>query len=122
MARTRTGNVPVAALRWSVERAGIEFGLSSHTLRKALNKESIVSGDDGCFSTAEICRAVFGGLSEEKLATQREMTEKLRLENAITKASYVNKDAIAVGLDQIADAMVQIIQRSGLPKESQSTF
>src|SRR6516164_5353802 len=119
MARPTKCNVPAAALRWSVERAGLEFGMTSNTLRKALAKESIVCGPDNCFSTAEICRAVFGGLSEEKLATQRQLTRKYFLENQITEASYVSKAEILAGLGQMAAAMVSIIQTSGLPRESQ---
>jgi hypothetical protein len=58
-------NVPKDALRWSIDRAGIEFGMTGATLRKALAKESITCGGDGCFSTQEICRAVFGGLTRK---------------------------------------------------------
>ena len=84
-------NIPKAPLRWSIERAGVEFALGSQTLRKGLAKQSIVCGADGCFSTAEICRAIFGGLSEERLATQRQITKKLELENAITTGSVLSR-------------------------------
>jgi hypothetical protein len=50
------------------------------------------------------------------------MTRKLELENAITTSEYVRKDAIMAGLAQVADAMVSIIQTSGLPRESQEAI
>jgi hypothetical protein len=80
--RATKSNVPAAALRWSVVRAGVEFGLTSNTLRKALNKNSAQAGENGLYTTRQICDAVFGGLNEEKLATQRQLTRKYELENA----------------------------------------
>jgi len=40
-------NVPAAALRWSIERAGLEFGMTSNTLRKLLAKNSAKAEADG---------------------------------------------------------------------------
>jgi hypothetical protein len=80
-----------------VERAANEFGLAQDTLRKALAKASVACGVDGCFSTAEICRGVFGGLAEEKLLTQRQLTRKYQLENQITEGSLLNKAALSAG-------------------------
>jgi len=39
--------VPAAALRWSIERAGLEFGMTSNTLRKLLAKNSAKAEADG---------------------------------------------------------------------------
>jgi hypothetical protein len=78
-------NVPEVALRWSVERAGIEFGLSSATLRKALGKNCAAPDKDGCYTTAQICGALFGDLHKEKIATQRQITERITLEKQITR-------------------------------------
>jgi hypothetical protein len=99
-------------LKWSVERAGIEFGCTSNTLRKALNKNSAQPDTDGCFSTRQITDAVFGGLNEERLATQRQLTKEYSLENAITEASVLNKAALEAGFSQLADALVHVITSS----------
>jgi len=61
MPRVSKSNVPKAALRWSVERAGIEFVLTSQTLRRSLAKSSATPDADGLFSTRQITDAVFGG-------------------------------------------------------------
>ena len=112
--------MPVAALRWSIERAGIEFSMSSATLRKALAKESIVCGSDGCFSTSEICRAVFGSLSEEKLLTQRELTRKYSLENEIVEGNLLDRSALARVFATIADAISARIMSSELSRSAKS--
>jgi hypothetical protein len=55
-------NVPQAALRWSPERAAIEFGFSTATLRKALNKNSAAPDKEGLFTTQQIAAAIYGAL------------------------------------------------------------
>jgi len=83
----------------------VEFGLSILTLRKALAKNAAEPDSGGPYTTRQIGGAVYGGaLSEEKLRTQRQMTRKLELENSITEASVLNRDAPMKGLSAIADA------------------
>jgi hypothetical protein len=38
---------------------------------------------EGLYSTKQITDAVFGGLADEKLATQMQLTRKYQLENSI---------------------------------------
>ena len=114
VSRPTKSNVPAAALKWNVERTGIKFGMTSNTLRKALNKNSAIPDADGCFSTKQITDAVFGGLSEEKLLTQRELTRKYSLENQIVEASVLNRAELMKGFAGIADAMVSRIMASEL--------
>ena len=73
-------------MRWSVERAGIKFGLTSQTLRRSLAKTSATPNADGLFTTQEIIATLFGELHLEKIRTQRALARKLELENAITTA------------------------------------
>ena len=81
-------------MRWSVERAGIEFGLASVTLRKSLAKSSATADEDGLFTTRQVVDALFGSLAVEKLATQKELRRKLELENAITTASVLDRGGV----------------------------
>jgi hypothetical protein len=103
--RISRSNVSEEPLRWSVERAAREFGLSVGTLRKALNKNSARPGEDGCYSTQEITAALFGELHLEKIRTQRALARKLELENAITTASVLNRAELEKGFAQLADAL-----------------
>jgi len=45
----------------------------------------------------------------ERLKTQREITKKYSLENAVTVGSLLNRDALAQGLAAIADAITSRI-------------
>ena len=105
MSRPSKSNVPAAALRWSVERAGIEFGLASVTLRKSLAKSSATADQDGLFTTRQVVDALFGSLAVEKLATQKEVRRKLELENAITTGSVLDRGSLSKVFALIADAI-----------------
>jgi hypothetical protein len=45
------GNVPKSPLRWTIERASIEFKLAANTLRKVLNQGGAEPDQTGCYST-----------------------------------------------------------------------
>jgi hypothetical protein len=115
MARTKT-NVPQVALRWSVQRAGIEFGLTTNTLRKALNKNSAAADADGLFSTQQIVAALYGALHQEKVRTQKELADRYMLENQITRGEVLNRAEVERVCAAIADAMVSRIMASGVPR------
>jgi hypothetical protein len=118
MRRAYEGNIPAAPLKWNSERAATEFGLTGPTLRKLLAKNSAQADADGLYSTKQICDAVFGGLNEEKLLTQRQMTRKLELENQITEGSVLNRAALETGFAAVADAMVSRIMVSELDRSA----
>jgi hypothetical protein len=94
-----------------------EFNFSIPTLRAALAKNSAVPGEDGCFSTQQIVDSLFGALHLEKIRTQRATTERITLENQITRAEVLNRSALEQAFSGVADAMVSIISRSGLSKD-----
>jgi hypothetical protein len=117
--RTKS-NVPKAALRWTVERAGVEFGLSTGTLRKALGKNSAAPDADGLFSTRKVIDALYGSMAAEKLATQKQITERITLENQITCGQMLSRSELSKGLALIADAMssrIMVSELSRLAKE-----
>jgi hypothetical protein len=118
-AHSSQSNVPAAPLRWLVDRAALEFGLTPNTLRKALNKNSAQADAAGLYSTRQICDAVFGGLADEKLRTQKELTRKYALENSIMEANYLPRTELLRAFSGLADAMTSIISRSGLSREEQ---
>ena len=115
---SRPSNVPAAALRWSIERAGIEFGLTSQTLRRSLAKTSATPDADGLFTTKQIVAAVYGAFDQEKLATQKQLTRKYEIANAIAEASVLDRSELAKVLAGIADAMVHRIMASELSRSA----
>jgi hypothetical protein len=116
MSRSKS-NVPAAALRWRVERAGVEFGCSSNTLRKSLAKNSAAADQDGLFTTQQIIAALYGALHQEKLRTQRQIADRITLENQITRGELLNRAALSKAFAQIADAISsRIMWCSELPR------
>jgi hypothetical protein len=109
-------------LRWNFEAMAREFNFSIPTLRAALAKSSAVPGEDGCYSTQQICDALYGALHLEKIRTQRATTERITLENQITRAEVLNRSALMAGFAQVADAMTSIISTSGLTRQEKENL
>jgi hypothetical protein len=110
-------NVPQnVALRWNVEKAAVEFGMTPVMLARALAAISAIPGEDGCYSTAQLIEAAFGSMHQEKLATQKEIRKRYTLENAITTAGVLNRAELAKALAAIADAMVSRVMAANVPR------
>ena len=73
-------------MRWSVERAGIEFGLTKRDLAHGGRQEVRPGYGWSILDPAGCLDALYGSLAVEKLATQKEARPKLELENAVTEA------------------------------------
>jgi hypothetical protein len=103
-------NVPQnELLRWNVEKAAVEFGMTPVMLGRALARISAVPGADGCYSTAQLIEAAFGNMYQEKLATQRQVTERYSLENRVTRGEVLSRSELSKGLAGIVDAVVSRI-------------
>jgi hypothetical protein len=110
-------------LRWNLEPASREFNLSIPTIRAGLTKNSITRGADGCYSTVQICEALYGALHLEKIRTQRQLTRRYELDNAIVESSVINKAALMSALAQLADAMTsRVMAHTELPREVREDF
>src|SRR6516165_11726968 len=113
-------NVGTEPLRWNFDAMSREFNFSIPTLRAALAKNSAGPGEDGCFSTQQICDALYGALHLEKIRTQRATTERITLENQITRTEVLNRAELMKVFSAVADEMVYRIQASGLSPEEKS--
>jgi hypothetical protein len=117
MPRSSKTNVPDQPLRWSLARASVEFSLSIPTIRAGLNKNSTAAGADNCYSTSEICSAIYGALYMAKIKTQTEQAEKLRIENMVSRAELLNRRELARAFEQVADAISsRIMACSEMPR------
>jgi hypothetical protein len=118
MARTSRSNLPQdVPLKWNVEKAATEFGLSIMTLRKSLNKSSAAPDKDGLFSTRQIVAALYGALHQEKVRTQKELADRYALENAITRAELLRRSEVERVFAAIADAIKSRIMSSHLDRK-----
>jgi hypothetical protein len=94
--------------------AAREFDVAKETLRRRLGENHLEPGPDGCYGTLQLTTALYGDLYGAKLRTQNEQAEKLRLENAVTRAELLNRQKLEQALAQVADSMVSRITASNL--------
>ena len=88
---------PEKPARWSLNFASAEFGCARETLRTALRQAGQSSGDDECYSTRQICAALFGDLKAERTGLTRAQRESKELENKKASGQLIDvDDAIAI--------------------------
>lgn len=95
-----SGVVPEGAVRWSINRAAGEFNVTHQTLNKRLLVKGLKPGEDGKYSTQEICGAVFGDKEGERIRLLKEQADKIELENAQTRreqAPMIQVEKVWVG-------------------------
>jgi hypothetical protein len=116
-------NVPQhAPLRWNVEKAAREFGVNNSTLKRRLNEVSASPDKDGLYTTEQLVEALFGSMHVEKLKTQREITARYALENAITRAEVLNRAELTKGFTALADVFSTVITLSELSRREKEDF
>ena len=104
----------IKSVRWNIESAAREFGINPRTLSARIRKEGLLPGKDKLFSTADICRAVFGDMEVERLRKTREEADKLALENDKTRGALVEADKVYKWAEGVFVALRQGILASGL--------
>jgi hypothetical protein len=109
-------------LHWSIERASREFNLAPVTLSKFLRQSDIVPDESGCFTTAQLCSAIYGDLRAERLRKERELTKRYRIENEVSEGNLLNRASVTASLAEMADAMKQAVMNSGMPREACENF
>jgi hypothetical protein len=120
MSSSSRSNLPQhEPLRWNVETAAVEFGLSEMSLRKALAQNSTRGDEAGLYSTKEIREAVYGDLHSEKILTQRQLTRRYELNNRIVEGAYVDRVELMRLFASVADAMVSRVRASNLDRMAQ---
>jgi hypothetical protein len=116
---TRLTNVPPEPLAWSLTRAAREFGTPKTTLGAKLKAGGENPDSSGLFSTTQLVRVIYGSIFAERSRLIREQADRIALENKITRAEYLDREALKAGLALAAEAIVQIIRNSKLSREEQ---
>jgi len=80
---------PEKKIRWSKWRAASEFGIDQKTLTGRLTRYGIQEGDDGKFSTSQICSAIYGDIDGERLRLTKEQADEKALNNAERRRELV---------------------------------
>src|SRR5262245_21288315 len=108
----------IKPIRWTRERAGMEFRIDSRALSKNLRKAEIEPGKDDCFTTLQICAAVFGDIASERLRLVKEQADKLALENAEKRRDLISVSELSPVINRaIAAIKARISSASNLDRE-----
>ena len=87
-------NRRIKPLRWTMELAAVEFGKDHRALSRRIRAANIQPAADGCFSTADITRIIFGDKHSEDLRKVREEADKLELQNKKARGELISADAV----------------------------
>jgi len=86
------GEQTLQILRWNVSRAASEFGMDRQTVGSRIKGAAIEPGSDGCWTTRQICAAIYGDIHGEKLQLTREQRKKVEMQNEETEGRLVSAD------------------------------
>tara|TARA_R110000868_G_C10862841_1_gene761634 strand:+ start:1065 stop:1508 length:444 start_codon:yes stop_codon:yes gene_type:complete len=97
------------AIRWSKWRAAQEFGIDQKTLTGRLTRYGIEEGDDKCFSTKQICDAIYGDIDGEKLRLTKEQADEKALSNAERRRELIPSDEFVSVAERGLQSMVATV-------------
>ena len=109
-----------AGLRWNIETAAREFGVNPRTVSGRVHTAGVLPGEDGLYSTADIASAIFGDIAGERLRLTRESADKVALDNARTRRTHVETEAVYLHFQGVYAAFRARILASGLLAEEKA--
>jgi hypothetical protein len=104
-------------VRWTQTQAAVEFNLATKTLSQRLIQKGIQPGADKCFSTLDICRAVFSDLDFETTELRREQKELIALKKMKLAETLVFRDDVQKLWDEAVIGLRQKIADSDIPEQ-----
>lgn len=97
--------------------ASTEFGVTTDLIGRRLKGENIIPGEDKCYSTRDIARALFGNYDRHRARKMESEAEKWELETAITRKELVKTDKVVNQFHSFCIELRQLIMGSSLPHE-----
>jgi phage terminase Nu1 subunit (DNA packaging protein) len=101
-------------LRWTLEKAAMNFGIHRSTLTKKLRVGDTEPGPDGKFSTQQIVAAIYNDSNSERTRLYREQGDRLALENAKSRSEQIDVESVWKTYEGIFSAMRKTILASPL--------
>lgn len=116
------------SIRWTIELAAAEFGIDRKTLSNRAKGSGILAGDDGKFSTRDICRAVFTNGEAARASLAISQKENFDLRNRKLAGELVDPkqcqqlwDAAMIALRQkISDSKLSDAEKREVLKDLQT--
>ena len=90
--------------------------------RKRLKDDGEEPDSEGCYSTLQLTRVIYGNLHSEQLRRIKEQADRFQLENEITQGRYLDKAELMAGLSQLVQAILDVIKNSKLTREEQNNI
>jgi len=108
-------------VRWSLTNAATEFGCARETLKRGFKQNGIdPDAEDGRFTTAQICTALFGDLNGEKVRLTRAQADRVELENKQAIGLLINVDDAIGAVHQFTFAIRQKILLSSMTDQDKN--
>jgi|SRR5271165_6976564 len=101
-------------IRWTLEKAAIEFGTDRKTLTKKLRAQEAAPAEDGRYSTQQICVALFDDVEAERIRLLQEQSRRLKLANDKKSGEQVDADTVFRNYEGVFIALRQTILASHL--------
>jgi hypothetical protein len=73
--------------------------------------------ENGLFSTRAITQTLYGSLFAERLRKTAEEADKVAIANAVSRGELLSRSELMQAMAHVADAMVGVIENSGLSRE-----
>lgn len=109
-------------VRWSLNSAATNFEIDRKTLTKQIAAAGVIPGEDGEFSTADICRAVFGDLKGDCIRAQtrahNELADERALNNAAMRGELIERSRVDALVSKVLIAIRATVLGSALERES----
>ena len=124
LTKSTKGQKHVAGVRWGIERAASDFAIDRKTLAKrlvAMGERGAV-GADGCFSTIQICGAVYGDLQIAKIRRAQADAELSELELKRQSALVVLTSDVVSAWAKITQAVRLRISETSLSDDEKAVI
>jgi hypothetical protein len=98
---TRTQTNVLHPLRWSLDAAEIELGISRKTLQRRLADSEIVAAEDGYFTTTQLVTAISGDYKAQKLRKLKAESQLIETKQAVLNKTFLPAATVERSLVQV---------------------
>jgi hypothetical protein len=105
-------------IRWNIEVAAREFGINPRTLSAHLVKADQQPGEDGMFSTPQVCSAVFSDYEQENTRLRKAQADQAELDLSVARKEVVPVEIAFQTVSNMFFAVRRVIETSDLPTEN----
>jgi hypothetical protein len=110
------------AVRWTLRDAESEFPLGRDALARRLSESGELPGEDGKFSTKQICGVVYSDQEMQRTRQLKEQADRLEIENSKLRGKLIPVDEALIVLRRYCFAVRQKILAMEATDESKNAL